>query len=196
MGEPPKMKIGFLLFDDLEELDLAGPWDVFGNVNEVHPGSISMFTIGPTMDPVLCNKGLRISPDVAFGDAPDLDLLIVPGGKGTRSAMKDPAILDFVRTWHSVTERVASVCSGALVLAEAGLLDDREATTHWLLFDKLRNYPSIKVRDDLRFVDAGDVLTSGGVACGIDMALHLVRTLYGEETAALVAKGMCYVPPA
>ncbi len=158
-------------------------------------GTTEIFAIGATMKAVRGSKGLRITPDVPFEEAPDLDLLIVPGGEGTRRAMKDPLILDFVRARHSTTERVGSVCTGAFVLAEAGLLDRREATTHWLYLDQLRAYPAVKVRDDLRFVDAGNVLTSGGVACGIGMSLHILRRVFGGEVAAAVAKGMCYIEP-
>jgi transcriptional regulator GlxA family with amidase domain len=196
MREGGTMKVGILVFEEVEELDLAGPWEVFGTTNLVRRGSAEIYGIGSTMKPVRGNKGLRMTPDVAFGDAPDLDLLIIPGGEGTRAAMKDPVVLDFVRTRHSTTERIASVCTGAFVLAEAGLLDRREATTHWLFLDQLRKYRAVSVRDDRRFVDAGDVLTSGGVACGIDMALHIVRTVFGGEMAAAFARGMCYVEPA
>ena len=109
--------------------------------------------------------------------------------------MKDPDVLAFLRTRHPITERIASVCTGAFLLAEAGLLDGREATTHWAYHDQLRAYPGIKVRADLRYVDGGDLLTSGGVACGIDMSLHIVRLLYGADVAEAVAKAMCYVTP-
>jgi transcriptional regulator GlxA family with amidase domain len=189
------MKVGAVVFEGVEELDLTGPWEVFGTANAVRRGATEIFAIGATMNPVRGSKGLRITPDVPFEEAPDLDLLIVPGGEGTRRAMKDPRVLDFVRARHSTTERVGSVCTGAFVLAEAGLLDRREATTHWLYLDQLRAYPAVTVRDDLRFVDAGDVLTSGGVACGIDMALHILRRVFGGEMAAAVAKGMCYIEP-
>jgi transcriptional regulator GlxA family with amidase domain len=190
------MKVGMVVFDGVEELDLAGPWEVFGTANVVRPGAAELFAIGSTMNAVRGSKGLRITPDVPFDEAPDLDLLIVPGGEGTRGAMKDPRILDFLRARHASTERVGSVCTGAFVLAEAGLLDRREATTHWLYLDQLRAYPAVRVREDLRFVDAGDVLTSGGVACGIDMSLHILRRVFGGEVAAAVATGMCYIEPA
>ncbi|MFQ5458990.1 MAG: DJ-1/PfpI family protein, partial [Myxococcota bacterium] len=188
-------KIGFMLFDDLEELDLAGPWEVFGTTDIVLPGSTSQFTIGACMDPVRCNKGLRILPDLPFDETPDLDLLIVPGGLGTREAMKDPGVLGFLRTRHPITARIASVCTGAFLLAEAGLLNGREATTHWRRLDELRAYSGIRVRGDLRYVDEGDLLSSGGVACGIDMSLHIVRSIYGESVAGQVAKAMCHVAP-
>jgi cyclohexyl-isocyanide hydratase len=189
-----RLKIGFLMFEGVEELDLAGPFEVFGTTAAIQPGAAELYCIARSMDPVRGNKGLRMLPDVTFADAPDLDLLIVPGGRGRVDAMKDPAVIRFLRERRPVTERLASVCTGAFLLAEAGLLDGREATTHWRCLDELRGYPAIRVRD-ARVIDQGDLLTSGGVACGIDLALHVVGQVFGPETAGAVAKRMCYEAP-
>jgi len=194
MNEMPRIKIGFLVYEGVEEMDLVGPWEVFGVAAEILSGAAELYTFGRSMDPVRGNHGLRLAPDVPFGDAPDVDLLIVPGGRGRREAMKDPLTLRFLRERKPITERVASVCTGAFLLAEAGLLEGREATTHPRFLEELRGYASVRVREE-RVVDAGDLLSAGGVACGIDLALHLVGRIFGEGLRSSVARELCYRPP-
>jgi len=195
MSELPRIKIGFLLYEGVEEMDVVGPWEVFGTLTELRPGAAELHAIARSMDPLRGNHGLRLRADVPLGDAPDLDLLVIPGGKGRREAMNDPLTIRFLRERRPITERFASVCTGAFLLAEAGLLAGRDATTHPRLLDALRAWPGVRVREE-RVVDGGDLLTSGGVACGIDLALHLVGTLCGEDAREAVAREMCYVPPA
>lgn len=144
---------------------------------------------------VRCAKGLVIQAHHSFADAPALELLVYPGGQGTRPQLRDDAQLEWVRTQRDTVPLMTSVCTGALVFAAAGLLTNRPATTHWRSLDLLKELdPTIDVRATERFVDDGDVITSSGVSAGIDMALHLVDRLAGRERARDVRRGIQYDP--
>ncbi|WP_440708710.1 DJ-1/PfpI family protein [Herbiconiux sp. YIM B11900] len=188
--------IGILLFDGVEELDAVGPWEVLSYWTLAHPeDAYEVRMLAKTLDPVRAAKGLRLLPDTTVAEAPPLDVLLYPGGQGTRPRLKDPAELEWVRAQRATVPLLTSVCTGSLVYAAAGVLAGRPATTHWGSLDLLAELdPSIRVRPDDRFVDDGDLITSSGVSAGIDMALHLVDRLAGRERAIETRRGIQYDP--
>ncbi len=187
------MDIGILLFEDVEELDFAGPLEVFGVAARI-AGGIDVHTVSKDGKDLRCRYGLQVHPDHSFDTCPPLDLLIVPGGRGAREhARYDEPTLAFIRR-HAERAQVASVCTGALVLAAAGILQGRQATTHWSSLDLLRAYPEVQVVDEVRFVYGPDVATSAGVSTGIDLALEIVRNRFGHDVAHHVVRTMEYVP--
>ncbi|HEV3212762.1 MAG TPA: DJ-1/PfpI family protein [Acidimicrobiales bacterium] len=199
MTDAPRRHIGILLFDDVEELDAVGPYEVLAAWASYFPDDgWSVATMSASGDAVRGAKGLRMLPHHAVADAPALDVLVYPGGIGTRALLADPAHLEWVRAQRAAVPILATVCTGSLVLAAAGLLANRPATTHWASLDTLGELdPTIDVRRDVRFVDDGDTVTSAGVSAGIDMALHLVARLASTTTAVAVRRGLQYdpVPP-
>ncbi|RZT87284.1 DJ-1/PfpI family protein [Pseudonocardia sediminis] len=188
--------IGIVLFDDVEELDAIGPWEVLAFWAARHPqDGWAVSCLSRSGEPVRCAKGLTVSAHHSFDDAPPLQVLLHPGGAGTRPQLDDAAHLDRVRAWRAEVPLMTSVCTGSLVFAAAGLLAGRPATTHWASLERLGTLdPSIEVRAEDRFVDDGDVITSAGVSAGIDMALHLVARLAGTERAREVRRGIQYDP--
>jgi transcriptional regulator GlxA family with amidase domain len=188
--------IGILVFPGVEELDAVGPWEVLAFWTRTWPDDgYAITTLAKDAGPVTCAKGLRIFADLSYDDAPQLDVLIYPGGQGTRPHLKDDEQLDWVRAQRAQVPLMTSVCTGSLVYAAAGLLTNRPATTHWASLDRLTELdPTIEVRPDDRFVDSGEVITSAGVSAGIDMALHLVQRLAGTERAQQVRRGIQYDP--
>jgi len=188
------MRIGVYLFDGSEELDWAGPWEVLTYWAKEEPG-VEVVTVARTTEPVRCAKGLRVLPDHSWEDLGPVDVLVYPGGIGTRAHLGDEAVRAWVRGVAGTGTLMASVCTGALVFADAGLLDGRPATTHWRALDELRALGrGIDVRDDERYVDDGEVVTAAGVSAGIDMALHLVARLALPERARSVRRGIQYDP--
>jgi transcriptional regulator GlxA family with amidase domain len=188
--------IGVALFDGAEELDWAGPWEVLAAWSVQWPDDgVRIFTVARSAEPVTCAKGLRVLPEETWESAPPIDVLVYPGGKGTRPQLGDEAIRGWVRGIAESGALVTSVCTGSLVLADAGLLDGRPATTHW---GSLALLPTlgrdIEVRPDDRFVDDGDIVTAAGVSAGIDMALHLVARLHSPERARDVRRYIQYDP--
>lgn len=192
----PRRTIGIVLFDGVEELDAVGPWEVLAWWTQTFPDDgFEVVTLAPEGGTVTCAKGMRIVAQHSFGDAPHIDVLIHPGGQGTRPLMVDDDHLRWVNDQQSVVTILCSICTGSLVLAAAGLLHDRPATTHWASLDLLAHTdPSIRVDRLARFVDDGDVITSAGVSAGIDLALHLVARLASRERAAQVRRGIQYEP--
>jgi transcriptional regulator GlxA family with amidase domain len=190
------MVIGVALFDGAEELDWAGPWEVLAAWAQQWPDDgVRVFTLAHSADVVTCAKGLRVLPDETWEGAPPLDVLVYPGGRGTRAQLRDDAVLDWVRGISRSGAVVASVCTGSLVLAAAGLLDGKPATTHWQSLELLPTLGSeIEVRPDDRFVDNGSVITAAGVSAGIDMALHLVARLHSQERSREVRRYIQYDP--
>ena len=179
--------IGILIFDDVEELDFTGPLEVFGMAANFG-AECRTATVAEQRREIRCRHGLRVVPEFSFEDAPPLDLLIVPGGLGARThARGNIKILDFVRRQSGM---VASVCTGALILANAGLLDGLTATTHHNSLDLLRQHAEIDVRERTRFIMHDRVATSAGVSAGIDLALALVAREWGESVAEKVAANM------
>jgi transcriptional regulator GlxA family with amidase domain len=188
--------IGIFLFPEVEELDWAGPWEVLRVWQLYWPGDgAHVFTLAQEGGPVECAKGLKVLPDHTWDDAPPIDVLVYPGGQGTRHHLDDEVVLGWLKKTAAEASLMTSVCTGSLVFAAAGLLDNRPATTHWSTIDVLgRLGQNIEVRPDDRFVDDGDVITSAGVSAGIDMALHLVARLSSRERAAEVRRAIQYDP--
>jgi transcriptional regulator GlxA family with amidase domain len=189
-------RIGIALFEGAEELDWAGPWEVLAAWSHQWPDDeVDVFTVARTQELVTCAKGLKVQPDHSWESAPPLDVLVYPGGRGTRRELKDEVVLDWVRGERERGTLMASVCTGALVYAAAGLLRDRPATTYWSELGLLHDLdPSIDVRAEDRFVDSGEVITAAGVSAGIDMALHLVTRLHSVERAKDVRRYIQYDP--
>lgn len=194
-GVPPR-QIGILLFDGVEELDAVGPWEVLAYWTHHHPeDGYGVTCLSRDGNAVTAAKGLVLGAHAALDGAPALEVLVHPGGQGTRPLLRDRAHLDWVRTQRASTPLMTSVCTGSLVYAAAGLLAGRPATTHWRALEELRALdPSVQVRPDERWVDDGDVVTSSGVSAGIDMALHLVARLAGVHRARQVRRGIQYDP--
>ena len=177
--------VAILAFDDMEVLDFAGPYEVFNVAGELGEGSpFSVHSVGVTGDPVSGRGGFTVLPTYALADAPIPDLVVVPGGFGSRALMKDDRVLDWVRERAAEVELLLSVCTGALVLGAAGLLAGRPATTHHDCYDDLAAIsPTTNVIRGQRFVRSSEnILTSAGVSAGVDLSLHVVQLLAGQET--------------
>lgn len=196
-----KLQVGILVFDDIEVLDFAGPFEVFSRTRTT-PGvesrrsedsaPFNVFTVAPRPGPIVAVGGLRIVPHFDFTDAPAIDIVVVPGGFGTRPLMQDAAVLDWLRRTAGSARRVTSVCTGALLLAQAGLLTGRRATTHWSALDRLAGLDAtITVDSGRRVVDDG-IVTSAGVSAGIDMAFEVVKAFCGREVAEETARYIEY----
>ena len=182
-----EIRIGLLLFADLTQLDLTGPYEVFRKT----PGA-STLLLAKTLDPVRAETGMRILPDCTLADCPPLDLICVPGGPGANAAMEDAEIVGFVRRQAATARYVTSVCTGALVLGAAGLLRGKCATTHWSVHDLLAAFGAVPTK--ARVVRDGNLFTGGGVTAGIDFALTVVAELFGPETAQQVQLQIEYDP--
>lgn len=195
----PSVKVGILLFPEVEILDFAGPFEVFSVASRVAardadfvapPFRVS--TVAARKDTVLARHGLKVMPDYGFADAPRFDLLIVPGGVMTQP-LDDPATLAWVREAAGSALLTASVCTGAFILAALGLLDGQAATTHWEDIPDLRAaFPAVRVVDDVPFVDEGRIITSAGISAGIGMSLHVVGRILGLALARGTARQMQY----
>jgi transcriptional regulator GlxA family with amidase domain len=190
------VRIAIALFEEAEELDFAGPWEVLAAWATQWPDDgVEVFTVADTLEPVTCAKGLRVLPDVTWETAGRIDVLVYPGGMGTRPQLGDEQVRERLRGLAGNGTLMTSVCTGSLVYADAGLLDGRPATTYWAQLDLLASLGSdIDVRGEDRFVDAGEVVTAAGVSAGIDMALHLVARLHSVERARDVRRYIQYDP--
>jgi transcriptional regulator GlxA family with amidase domain len=182
---------GVLLFDDAEELDFAGPWEVF---TMARMEGDRVVTIAERDQPIRAAKGLRVLPDHTLADAPPLDVLVIPGGEGTRREVENPAVLDWIKSAAANCTWVTSVCTGSYVLHAAGLVADRQVTTHWGFVDQLREQGNVTVLENVRYVRDGNVVTAAGVSAGIDMSLWVVGQLYGIPHARVVQRLMEYDP--
>lgn len=193
MGTDGGLRVGILVFDDADELDVVGPFEVFTSWTEHSQLKPYVSTFSCDGDGVRLAGGLRLLPNRSADDVGPLHLLVHPGGWGTRALLEDTDHLEWLRAMRAQTPVVASVCTGALVLAAAGILAGRPATTHHDHYDDLaRVDPSIVLDTEARFVDDGDVVTSAGVSAGIDMALHLVARLESDTAAAAVRRALQY----
>ena len=188
-------RIAIFLFEDAEELDWAGPWEVLAAWMQFHPDEVQVFTLARDEGPIKCAKGLRVLPDHTWSSAPDFDVLIYPGGQGTRAHLDNEEIRTWLQKVRADGTLMTSVCTGSLVYANVGFLDGRPATTHWASLELLGSLgESIDVRGDERFIDDGDIITASGVSAGIDMALHLVQRLQSTERAKEVRRYIQYDP--
>jgi len=193
-----RTQVGILIFEDGEVLDFCGPFEVFSiTTAEGQAGDdaqlYEVHVIAEEGDIVRCRNGVRVQPHYTIDEHPDLDIVVVPGGRGTRRELSNPRVLSWITAQFEHVELVTSVCTGSFLLAAIGLLDGKSATTHWASIDWLREtYPSVAVRDDQRYVDEGRVITSAGVSAGIDMALHVVERMHGPAVARQSARHMEY----
>lgn len=197
------LTVGILIFDQVEVLDVAGPFEVFAvaRLNEERrqdeSSPFKIFLISEKPGPVLAIGGLRFTPDVTIDNCPEgLDILIIPGGWGTRNEIKNVNLLKWIANRASKTKLTASVCTGSSLLGKSGLLDGREATTHWAAFDFLRQVaPNAYIRKDVRFTLVDPIFTSAGVSAGIDMALRIVSHFFGTKIGQATAHQMEYPYP-
>jgi transcriptional regulator GlxA family with amidase domain len=194
--------VGILLFPEVEVLDFCGPFEVFSltRLNESkrreEPSPFRVLLIADTAEPISAAGGMRVVPDCTTTVCPALDILIVPGGWGTREQMQNPRLIDWIRQRAPKVETLTSVCTGSLLLGQAGLLDGRRATTHWASLSLLRErFPKITVVEDEHIVEEGNILTSAGIAAGIDLALRIVARYFGQAVARNTARYMEYGYP-
>lgn len=189
------MLIAIAIFDGVEELDFVGPWEVFSVWSRLYPGDLEVCLVAEDARPVDCANGMRVLPDRRWGQLSGVDVLVYPGGRGTRAQLGDERIRSRLRGLSESGTLMASVCTGSLVYADAGLLDGRSATTHWAAFAELEELGrEITLLPDERFVDTGRVVTAAGVSAGIDLALHLVARLGSPEKARRVRRRIQYEP--
>jgi transcriptional regulator GlxA family with amidase domain len=189
--------LAILIFDEVEVLDFCGPFEVFSVCNRFcDPPAFKVLTVAEKPGPIRTRGGMSVNPHHRLGDCPPLDMLLVPGGQGTRQEMHNAALIGWIKGAVVSCERILSVCTGALLLAKAGLLDGLEATTHHSAFDLLRQTaPRTTVHENRRFVDNGRVVCSAGIAAGIDMSLYVVSQMQGADVAEKTARQMEYPWP-
>jgi transcriptional regulator GlxA family with amidase domain len=182
------------VFEDAEVLDVTGPFEVFSVAGQAsEPRPFQVFLAAERPGPVVLRNGLSVNPHFRLADCPPADLLVVPGGYGTRREMHNPALTGWVRERAAAAELVLSVCTGALILAKAGLLDGLAVTTHGGAFDLLREAaPTSRLQPGARYVDNGRIILSAGITAGIDMSLYVVERLLGTEAAEAAARHMEY----
>jgi transcriptional regulator GlxA family with amidase domain len=187
------MTFGFLVFADVEELDFVGPWEIVGTWGKFYNGPETRLVIAQQMQPIVCANGLSINPHVSFETCPPLDYLLVPGGFGSRREVDNPVFIDFIRRQAATCRAVLSVCTGAFLLERAGLLANKQATTHWGELPKLKKLKSLEVVEE-RFVQSGNVWVGAGVSAGTDLALAFIASEAGEDVASQVQFFAEYYP--
>jgi cyclohexyl-isocyanide hydratase len=187
MAAMPPFRIGLLLFPEITQLDMTGPYEVFTKL----PGA-EVHLLWKTLAPVRANGGMQIVPTTTFAACPQLDVVCVPGGGGMNALLGDEETLAFLKRQAAAARYVTSVCTGALVLGAAGLLKGRRAATHWMSRDMLKAFGATPVAE--RVVIDGNVITGGGVTAGIDFALKLAAEAFGEDVAKSIQLGIEYDP--
>jgi transcriptional regulator GlxA family with amidase domain len=192
MGD--RVKVGIVLFNEVEVLDFAGPYEVFSLASKGKEKIFEVKTIGETGEIISARNGLKVLPDFNFKDDFTFNILIIPGGYGAEEIeIRNPTMIDWIKLQQSQVEILASVCTGALLLAEAGVLENKKATTHWMDLNRLeKEYPKVEVIRNVKFVDEGHILTSGGISAGINMSFHIIKRLFGIEVAKELARRMEY----
>ncbi len=186
--------VGIFLFDNVELLDFAGPYEVFSVTSELNDYQLfNVFTISEDGETIKSVNGLEVVPDFSINDHPIVDILIIPGGEGTKAVIKRQAVLDWIAKVHEGSEITMSVCSGARVPGILGLLDGLESITHHEVFEDLRRLaPLTIINKEKRFIDNGRIMTSGGISAGIDLSLHIVEKLCGAEIVNKTIRYMEY----
>lgn len=187
-----RRNVGVLLFDRVEVLEFSGPYEVFAVANRLSDTELfDLHTVSYSGEPLRAYGGLQLIPDFAMHDCPPLDVIIVPGGDGSKEVMQVEEALNWIVHRAEQAEKVMSVCSGALILAKGGLLDDLQGTTHHRLCRALEQLaPKTAIIREARFVDNGRIMTTAGIASGIDGALEILYELHGQETCEAVARFM------
>lgn len=188
------LTLAILLFDDVEVLDFAGPFEVFSvTAGLLEERRLTVSTVTESQGEIRALGGLAVRPERNMKDTPCPDVLVVPGGDGTRREMDNTDLVDWVRTVHDSAELIMSVCSGARILARAGLLDGLRVTTHHQVIAHLRELaPRARVEPGVRYIDTGRIVTTGGISAGIDASFHVVTRLFGEDVARAAAAYMEY----
>ena len=186
--------VAILIFDDVEVLDFCGPFEVFsvtGRRDNLNP--FNVYTVAETMQPIMARNQLSVNPSYTIQDCPQPDILVVPGGLGTRKEMHNSILIDWIRSVSQKAELILSVCTGALLLAKAGLLEGLAATTHHGAIKLLEEVaPHTTIQANKRIIDNGGIVVSAGISAGIDMSLYVVVKLLGKEQALETAKYMEY----
>jgi transcriptional regulator GlxA family with amidase domain len=197
-----RKRVGIVLFEDIEVLDFCGPFEVFAatRLDEAkrreEPSPFEVVLVAEKNAPIVTAGGMKVIPDHTFETCPKLDILVVPGGWGTRRELNNPPMLDWLRLRASEVETLTSVCTGAMLLGAAGLLDGHRATTHWRSLDWMReSFPAVTVVYDQHVVEDGPIFTSAGISAGIDMALKVVARSCGADVARATARHMEYPYP-
>ena len=189
------IRIGVVVFDDAEELDFVGPWEVFTMASNLQPEGHEVMLVAESDKPVRCAKGMRVLPDVTFENCLKLDVVLIPGGQGTRREVENKPMLDWIARVAKDCQWVTSVCTGAMLLTAAGPAKGKRVTTHWAFVETLRGRKEAsEVLDNMRYVRDGNVVTAAGVSAGIDMALWLTGQLHSPEFARAVQRAMEYDP--
>ncbi len=189
-----KWSVGIFLFNEVEVLDFAGPFEVF-SITKVHEEKpFTVYTVSQNGEMITARNGLKVKPDYSIKDLPPVDILIIPGGKGAReNEVKNDIVINWVRQQMKEVKLMTSVCTGALLLAKAGLLEGLKATTHWASIQTFKkDFPNVEVMENVKFVDEGHIITSAGISAGINMSFHIVKNLLGVEIAEETAKNMEY----
>jgi len=187
------MNVGILVFPNVEELDFVGPWEILGMWAKYAGGPEQRLIVAQSASPVTCAKGLAVVPHVSFAQCPRLDVLIVPGGEGTRQEVENETLVGFIAEQAKHCQAVLSVCTGSFLLHRAGLLRGKKATTHWNSLDRLRALGDVSVVEE-RFVRDGNIWSSAGVSAGTDMMLAFVASYAGEEAAGKSQAAAEYYP--
>ncbi len=188
-------RVGIFIFNDVEVLDFAGPFEVFSVTtleNENKPFKVE--TVSEKGDLVYARNGLKVQPDYSFANMPTFDILIIPGGFGAREReINNPTVINWIADEMKKIQLMTSVCTGSLLLAKAGLLKGKRATTHWASLERFQSeFPDTDVIEGVKFVDEGNIVTSGGISAGINMSFHILKRLLGSEVAKNTAKRMEY----
>lgn len=191
-----RRSVAVLIFPGVELLDFAGPFEVFSAArlsSESRERLMDVFTVAESTEAVQCTNPVTVLPDYSLEDCPHADVLVVPGGMGTRSAVDRPELISWIASRSAAAEVTTSVCTGSFLLAKAGVLEGKPATTHWASIERMRaDFPNLTVKESVRWVDAWPVVSSAGVSAGIDMALHVLSRLYGPSVAEATARGIEY----
>jgi len=184
------VSIGILIFPQVEELDFVGPFEVLNYVNKIRPESTKVQLIAEALDPIQAFNGMKIIPDTTLETCSALDIVVIPGGKGRLTAMKSVAIKEFIQAQMKTAKYVTSVCTGAFLLAEAGLLTGKKATTYHTAFSELESY-SVQVISS-KVVQDGKIITAGGVSSGLELGFYLLKELFGSSISQEVARQIEY----
>ena len=188
--------VGILLFNEVEVLDFAGPFEVFSiaTLLESNEKPFIVKTISENGELVTARNGLKVKPDYSFANHPSFDIVIIPGGFGAEQIeINNSSVIEWIKNQQSRVEFMTSICTGALLLAKAGILDGKKATTHWMDIDRLeQEFPNVSVQRGVKFVDEDSIITSGGISAGINMSFHLISRLHGKDVAIKTAKRMEY----
>ena len=183
-----------LIFDDVEVLDFAGPFEVFNVANIISNGNaFNVHTAAENENEVIARNGLKIIPDYSLQNCPQPDILIVPGGEGRKTEMYNPVVIDWVKKKSEKAEYVLSVCTGAFIIGKAGLLKGMKATTHHLSYDEFeKTFPDTELVKGVKYTDNGKVIAAAGISAGINMSLYTVDKILGEDSGRRTAEHMEY----